>query len=114
LLHDLTRVVAVDQPPARVHPAEAIEIREEGERLHIRREQILPPLVLRVREPELRGAAVRGVADKASRLGLGVAGVTASPLPGPSGNVEYFLWLRRDAGPLEDEALETALREGPS
>jgi 23S rRNA (cytidine1920-2'-O)/16S rRNA (cytidine1409-2'-O)-methyltransferase len=67
-----------------------------------------------VREPELRGAAVRGVADKASRLGLGVAGVTASPLPGPSGNVEYFLWLRRDAGPLEDEALETALREGPS
>ncbi len=27
--------------------------------------------------------------------GPGVAGVTASPLPGPSGNVEYFLWLRR-------------------
>ena len=25
------------------------------------------------------------------------AGVTASPLPGPSGNVEYFLWLRAGA-----------------
>jgi 23S rRNA (cytidine1920-2'-O)/16S rRNA (cytidine1409-2'-O)-methyltransferase len=67
-----------------------------------------------VREPELRAAAVRGVADRAGRLGLGVAGVTASPLPGPSGNVEYFLWLRRDAGALDDEALQTALREGPS
>ena len=67
-----------------------------------------------VREPALRAFAVRGVAAAASRLGLGVAGVTASPLPGPSGNVEYFLWVRRDAGPLEDEALETALREGPT
>ena len=67
-----------------------------------------------VREPELRASAVRAVAQAASGLGLGVAGVTASPLPGPSGNVEYFLWLRRDAGPLADEALQTALREGPS
>jgi 23S rRNA (cytidine1920-2'-O)/16S rRNA (cytidine1409-2'-O)-methyltransferase len=67
-----------------------------------------------VREPELRSAAVRGVAVRASQLGLGVAGVTASPLPGPSGNVEYFLWLRRDARPLDDEALARALREGPS
>ena len=67
-----------------------------------------------VREPELRAAAVRAVAARASTLELGVAGVTASPLPGPSGNVEYFLWLRRDAGALDEEALETALREGPS
>ena len=32
-----------------------------------------------------------------ARLGLGVAGVVASPLPGPAGNVEFFLWLRRGA-----------------
>jgi len=50
----------------------------------------------------------------AAALGLGVRGITASPLPGPSGNVEYFLWLRRDAGPLDEEQLQTALREGPS
>src|SRR5271165_7515450 len=40
-----------------------------------------------VRDPELRFAAVAAVATAATELGLGVAGVTASPLPGPSGNV---------------------------
>ena len=45
--------------------------------------------------------------------GLGVAGVTASPLPGPAGNVEFFLWLRRDAEPLDPDKLRTAIEEGP-
>lgn len=67
-----------------------------------------------VREKALRAQAVRGVAEAADPLGWGVAGVTASPLPGPSGNVEYFLWLRRDAPPLDDTALTTALDEGPA
>jgi 23S rRNA (cytidine1920-2'-O)/16S rRNA (cytidine1409-2'-O)-methyltransferase len=66
-----------------------------------------------VRDPALRAAAVRGVAARAAELGLGVRGVTASPLPGPSGNVEYFLWLRRDAPPLEDAAVDRAVAEGP-
>jgi 23S rRNA (cytidine1920-2'-O)/16S rRNA (cytidine1409-2'-O)-methyltransferase len=51
-----------------------------------------------VRDPALRAEAVQSVAAEAQRLGLGVAGVVASPLPGPSGNVEFFLWLRRGAG----------------
>ncbi|MEY4493509.1 MAG: hypothetical protein RL355_858, partial [Actinomycetota bacterium] len=38
--------------------------------------------------------AVNKIANKAFELGLGTAGVVASPLPGPSGNVEYFLWLK--------------------
>lgn len=67
-----------------------------------------------VREPGLRAAAVRTVAAAAADQELGVAGVTASPLPGPSGNVEYFLWLRRDAVALDDEALQIAIAEGPS
>ncbi|MDA2808107.1 TlyA family RNA methyltransferase [Nocardiopsis suaedae] len=67
-----------------------------------------------VREPELRAEAVRHVADAAAGLGLGVPGVAASPLPGPSGNVEYFLWLRAGAPPLGAEALERAIAEGPS
>ncbi|MFC0530453.1 TlyA family RNA methyltransferase [Phytohabitans kaempferiae] len=50
-----------------------------------------------VREPALRAEAVLDVAEAARAEGLGVAGVAASPLPGPSGNVEFFLWLRRDA-----------------
>ena len=60
-----------------------------------------------VREPELRAQAVREVAAAAAGLGFGVAGVERSPLPGPSGNVEFFLWLRRDAGALDKEALRS-------
>ena len=66
-----------------------------------------------VREPELRAAAVESGAQAALQLGLGVCGVTASPLPGPSGNVEYFLWLRRGAAPLDETALQTAVATGP-
>jgi 23S rRNA (cytidine1920-2'-O)/16S rRNA (cytidine1409-2'-O)-methyltransferase len=54
------------------------------------------------------------VAGAASGLGLGVLGVTASPLPGPAGNVEYFVWLRRGAPPLEDNQLERAIAGGPA
>jgi 23S rRNA (cytidine1920-2'-O)/16S rRNA (cytidine1409-2'-O)-methyltransferase len=66
-----------------------------------------------VRDPEHRADAVRREAEQASALGLGVRAVTASPLPGPSGNVEYFLWLRADAPPLEDAMLLAAVAEGP-
>ena len=68
-----------------------------------------------VREPERRVAAVAAVAATAyEEHGLGVAGVTASPLPGPAGNVEYFLWLRRGAAPLDPARLETAVAAGPA
>lgn len=67
-----------------------------------------------VRQPALHAEAVRTVAAAASAQGLGVLGVTASPLPGPSGNVEYFLWLRRGAPPLDDSDLARAVAEGPA
>ncbi|WP_019633701.1 TlyA family RNA methyltransferase [Actinomadura atramentaria] len=66
-----------------------------------------------VRDPALRAEAVRDVAAHAATLGLGVRGVTASPLPGPSGNVEYFLWLVAGAPPLAEEDLARAIEEGP-
>ncbi|WP_052850067.1 TlyA family RNA methyltransferase [Streptomyces avicenniae] len=66
-----------------------------------------------VRSPALRAEAVRGVAERAAALGLGVRGVTASPLPGPSGNVEYFLWLHAGAPPLDPADLDRAVTEGP-
>jgi 23S rRNA (cytidine1920-2'-O)/16S rRNA (cytidine1409-2'-O)-methyltransferase len=66
-----------------------------------------------VRDPAARAGAVRRVAEQASQLGLGVRGVVASPLPGPSGNVEYFLWLRAGAPALEEDALARAVAEGP-
>ncbi|WP_216206654.1 TlyA family RNA methyltransferase [Amycolatopsis aidingensis] len=76
-----------------------------------------------VREPELRVEAVSTVLTEACALGLRPLGVVASPLPGPSGNVEYFAWLRRAAaGSAMDNTGEpdiarlarTAVQEGPS
>jgi 23S rRNA (cytidine1920-2'-O)/16S rRNA (cytidine1409-2'-O)-methyltransferase len=55
-----------------------------------------------VRDPALRAGAITAVAIAAADLGMGVAGVTRSPLPGPAGNVEFFLWLRRDAPPVDE------------
>ena len=65
-----------------------------------------------VRDPATREAAVTRVARSAGENGLGVMGVTASPLPGPAGNVEYFLWLRRGAPALDDAAVSTGDRGG--
>ncbi|MBB6625693.1 TlyA family RNA methyltransferase [Nocardioides sp. KIGAM211] len=48
-----------------------------------------------VRDLDLRAEAVNGVAAAAARRGWGARMVVTSPLPGPSGNVEFFLWLRR-------------------
>ncbi len=66
-----------------------------------------------VRGAALRAETVRGVAGRAAGLGLGVLGVTASPLPGPSGNVEYFLWLRAGAPELDPAEVDRAVAEGP-
>jgi 23S rRNA (cytidine1920-2'-O)/16S rRNA (cytidine1409-2'-O)-methyltransferase len=64
-----------------------------------------------VRDPDHRAEAVQAVAAAAYRLGWGTAGVARSPLPGPSGNVEFFLWLRQDAGPVEEGMIHTVTRE---
>ncbi len=66
-----------------------------------------------VRDSGLRKAAVRDVADSAYDMGLGCLGVVASLLPGPSGNVEYFLWLRRGSEEISEAQLEQAILEGP-
>jgi 23S rRNA (cytidine1920-2'-O)/16S rRNA (cytidine1409-2'-O)-methyltransferase len=64
-----------------------------------------------VREPALRAAAVVDVARAARALGLDVLAVLPSVLPGPSGNVEYFLWLRRDE-PAPGDHEQTAPEAG--
>lgn len=48
-----------------------------------------------VRSPQLRAEVTADVAEFAQTLGLSLVDVVASPLPGPSGNVEYFLWLKK-------------------
>ncbi|MFZ3267124.1 MAG: TlyA family RNA methyltransferase [Mycobacterium sp.] len=71
-----------------------------------------------VHSSELRAGAVLAVARRADELGWHTVGVTPSPLPGPSGNVEYFLWLRAgtDHGLAADDlqcAVHQAVEAGP-
>ena len=67
-----------------------------------------------VRDPSLHHEAVRGVATCAIGLGLTVWQVAPSPLPGPAGNVEYFLAMSgggRSAHPaLAGEELSGRIR----
>ncbi|MFL6024529.1 MAG: TlyA family RNA methyltransferase [Marmoricola sp.] len=53
-----------------------------------------------VREPELRAEAVARIAEESATRGWGAVAVAVSPLPGPSGNVEFFLLLRRGAATI--------------
>lgn len=71
-----------------------------------------------VQDPLLRADSVLAVSRRAAELGWHTVDVTASPLPGPSGNVEYFLWLRAttDRGLTGDAlagAVQRAVQEGP-
>lgn len=61
-----------------------------------------------VRDPALHAEAVRSVAHAADRVGLRTRAVVPSPLPGPSGNREFFLWLM-PAEELGGETHELAL-----
>jgi 23S rRNA (cytidine1920-2'-O)/16S rRNA (cytidine1409-2'-O)-methyltransferase len=67
-----------------------------------------------VRDPALRRAAVLDVAESAYDVGLGTMGIAASPLPGPAGNVEYFLWLRRGAPAIDAADVDRAIEMGPA
>ncbi|MBA2698178.1 MAG: TlyA family RNA methyltransferase [Nocardioidaceae bacterium] len=66
-----------------------------------------------VRAADLRVGAVLSVAAAARDLGLGVAGLAASPLPGPAGNVEYFCWFRADASEIDPDAVANVVAVGP-
>lgn len=68
-----------------------------------------------VRDPELHVDAVLGVVAAAEALGLGLRAAVASPLPGPSGNVEYFVHLRRgDSVPDVPAVVRAAVAAGPA
>lgn len=71
-----------------------------------------------VSDPAERARAVLAVSHRAAELAWQTVQVTSSPLPGPAGNVEYFLHLRARTDralrgvPLSD-AVRHAIEEGP-
>jgi 23S rRNA (cytidine1920-2'-O)/16S rRNA (cytidine1409-2'-O)-methyltransferase len=67
-----------------------------------------------VRDPSLRVESVTTIATEAHAQGWGMLGVTASPLPGPQGNVEYFLHLCEGAPPPVEADITRAIEEGPA
>ncbi|MDG4766391.1 TlyA family RNA methyltransferase [Solwaraspora sp. WMMD406] len=66
-----------------------------------------------VRDLDLRTEAVLAVARAGADRGLGVAAVVASPLPGPRGNVEFFVWFRTGAPPVDPLQVRTVVEAGP-
>jgi 23S rRNA (cytidine1920-2'-O)/16S rRNA (cytidine1409-2'-O)-methyltransferase len=67
-----------------------------------------------VRESAHRVDAVVAVAGAATERGWGAVAVVTSPLPGPAGNVEYFLWLRRGAPGIGESDIADEVRRSGS
>jgi 23S rRNA (cytidine1920-2'-O)/16S rRNA (cytidine1409-2'-O)-methyltransferase len=65
-----------------------------------------------VRNPIHRADAVIDVATFAATLGWHPVSVATSSLPGPAGNVEFFLWLRRDADAPDLAAMRATIESG--
>lgn len=61
-----------------------------------------------VRDPALRAEVVERIAALADERGWGAVAVAQSPLPGPSGNVEFFLWLRQGARSVTEHHISRA------
>ena len=71
-----------------------------------------------VRDTALHAEAVLHVAESARACGLAIRAVAASPLPGPAGNVEYFLHMvaggTDDLGDTLESEIIRAIDEGPA
>jgi len=65
-----------------------------------------------VRDPAGWRAALEQVAQAADDLGLGIRAGTVSPLPGPAGNIEFFLWLRAEPSTAWTDVIERLVVDG--
>lgn len=63
-----------------------------------------------VRDRSLWRSSLQDVAAAAADLGLNLKGATASSLPGPAGNREFFLWLKATPG-SDEGSLDRAVAE---
>ncbi|MCS6826155.1 MAG: TlyA family RNA methyltransferase [Caldilinea sp.] len=62
-----------------------------------------------VRNAEVHRRVLRQIGAAAQNLGLHPAGLIASPVLGPAGNVEFLLWLKREPSGCDAFALEQAI-----
>ncbi|HCC69033.1 MAG TPA: TlyA family rRNA (cytidine-2'-O)-methyltransferase, partial [Nitrospiraceae bacterium] len=60
-----------------------------------------------VRDEAKRLEVVEKIKIKAQELGLNVIGIVQSPLPGPKGNIEYFVYLKKTANPSRTPGCES-------
>lgn len=65
-----------------------------------------------VRDEAVRKAAVEAVCAAAERLGLGLHGLTRSPIVGPAGNVEFLALFRRGPAEHRDQLIESVFSSG--
>jgi 23S rRNA (cytidine1920-2'-O)/16S rRNA (cytidine1409-2'-O)-methyltransferase len=57
-----------------------------------------------VREPLLHAEVLEASANACTEAGLVVRGLTFSPIKGPEGNIEFWMWAARRGAPAEDSA----------
>ena len=64
-----------------------------------------------VRDPRVHRRVLEETMVLARELALTVAGLTVSSAPGPAGNIEFLIWLRRkgDGGVDPEQAIDAAL-----
>ncbi len=63
-----------------------------------------------VRDPQAHVQVLRGVAKVAEEQGLIVRGMTWSPLTGPAGNIEFWLWAAREGTRMQPDPEEIVLQ----
>ena len=54
-----------------------------------------------VRDPKVHEEVIEGILAFAKETGFFVCGLTGSPIRGPEGNIEYLVWLRKNAAPTD-------------
>lgn len=65
-----------------------------------------------VRDKKVHVEVVRSVTDFAQTIGFTVKGLTYSPIKGPEGNIEYLMWIEKQAGHSEETAGLSETEEG--
>lgn len=66
-----------------------------------------------VREPETHKEVIHKVIDFALSIGFEITGLTYSPVKGPEGNIEYLLWMKKQAAQnlLAEDAVDRIVGE---